>query len=185
MIDPDGFRANVGIILCNDQRKLFWGRRVGQNAWQFPQGGIDELETPEEAMYRELEEEVGLLPHQVELIGSTRGWLRYRLPKCFQRHNSKPLCIGQKQRWFLLRVLCEEGDFCLNRNAKPEFDRWRWVHYWRPISEVVYFKRQVYSHALRELAPLLFPEGYSRGRVQYPRAHPVRGPLQSGRVKIE
>jgi putative (di)nucleoside polyphosphate hydrolase len=182
VIDSDGFRPNVGIILCNQHRKLFWGRRVGQDAWQFPQGGIDENESPEQAMYRELEEEVGLLPHQVEMIGCTRGWLRYRLPKRFIRRNSTPLCVGQKQRWFLLRVLCEESDFCLDGNHKPEFDHWRWVHYWRPVNEVVYFKRQVYSRALQELAPLLFPEGpprrggqrEDRNRAQGQPRHPQR-----------
>ncbi|MBT8439556.1 MAG: NUDIX domain-containing protein, partial [Gammaproteobacteria bacterium] len=51
MIDSEGFRANVGIIICNDKRELFWGRRVGQDAWQFPQGGINADETPEQAMY--------------------------------------------------------------------------------------------------------------------------------------
>ena len=66
MIDSDGFRPNVGIILCNDQRKLFWAKRIGQDAWQFPQGGINENESPEEAMFRELGEEVGLKPDQVD-----------------------------------------------------------------------------------------------------------------------
>ena len=97
MIDSDGFRPNVGIILCNNQRRLFWGRRVGQNAWQFPQGGINRDETPEEAMYRELEEEIGLQSHQVKIIGSTRDWLRYRLPERYIRKHCEPLCIGQKQ----------------------------------------------------------------------------------------
>jgi putative (di)nucleoside polyphosphate hydrolase len=166
VIDPDGFRPNVGIILCNEHRHLFWGRRIGQNAWQFPQGGIREDESPEQEMFRELEEEVGLLPPQVELIGSTRGWLRYRLPKRFIRRQCRPLCIGQKQRWFLLKVLCEESDFCLDRNPKPEFDRWQWVHYWRPVNEVVYFKRNVYGRALEELAPLLFPDGPPLRRPQ-------------------
>ncbi len=159
MIDSEGFRPNVGIILCNHRRQLFWGRRVGQNAWQFPQGGIKEHETPEQAMYRELEEEVGLKPHQVELIGTTGEWLRYRLPKRYIRRNSQPLCIGQKQRWFLLRVLCDESDFCLDSSGTPEFDHWRWVKYWQPLREVVYFKRNVYTQALNELAPLLFPDG--------------------------
>ncbi|MCP4992426.1 MAG: RNA pyrophosphohydrolase [Gammaproteobacteria bacterium] len=159
MIDSEGYRSNVGIILCNHERRLFWGRRVGQDAWQFPQGGIKSSESPEEAMYRELEEEVGLQPNQVEIVGVTDDWLRYRLPKRFIRHNSKPLCIGQKQRWFLLRVLCEETDFCLDHTSHPEFDGWRWVKYWHPLKEVVYFKRKVYSRALQELAPLLFPEG--------------------------
>lgn len=159
MIDSDGFRSNVGIILCNDQDQLFWGRRIGQNAWQFPQGGINENETPEQAMYRELEEEVGLKPHQVEIIGSTNKWLRYRLPKRYIRRHSHPVCIGQKQRWYLLRVRCDETDFCLDRFEKPEFDKWRWVKYWQPLREVIYFKRKVYERALEELAPLLFPEG--------------------------
>lgn len=162
MIDSDGFRLNVGIILCNDQRKLFWGRRIGQDAWQFPQGGIDDDESPEDALFRELKEEVGLDPHQVEILGCTKGWLRYRLPNRYVRRNCFPLCIGQKQRWFMLRLLCDEGDFCLDRCGKPEFDHWRWVHYWRPIRDVVYFKRNVYSRALRELAPLLFPEDESQ-----------------------
>ncbi len=159
MIDSQGFRANVGIILCNNQRRLFWGRRVGQNAWQFPQGGIKATETPEQAMFRELQEEVGLKPEHVEILGSTDGWLHYRLPKRFIRWRCEPLCIGQKQIWFLLRVKCGEGDFCLDASEKPEFDRWRWVKYWQPVREVVYFKRKVYSRALEELAPVLYPEG--------------------------
>lgn len=168
VIDSEGFRPNVGIILCNHQRQLFWGRRVGQNAWQFPQGGIKEHETPEQAMFRELEEEVGLKAHQVEVMGVTGDWLHYRLPKRYIRRHSQPLCIGQKQRWFLLRVLCDETDFCLDNSPKPEFDGWRWVKYWQPLREVVYFKRQVYSRALEELAPLLFPEGApSRSQSKY------------------
>ena len=159
MIDADGFRPNVGIILCNNQNQLFWGRRVGQDAWQFPQGGINADETPEHAMYRELQEEVGLLPEHVDLLGSTERWLRYRLPKRFIRRNSHPVCIGQKQRWFLLRVRCSESDFCLDSCDKPEFDSWRWVKYWQPVREVIYFKRRVYVRALEELAPLLFPDG--------------------------
>lgn len=158
MIDEDGFRPNVGIILCNNDNRLFWGRRVGQNAWQFPQGGIDESETPEQAMFRELQEEVGLYPHQVDVLGSTDHWLKYRLPQKFIRRNSTPVCIGQKQLWFLLRVRCEETDFCLDRGDKPEFDDWRWVRYWQPIRDVIYFKRRVYQRALQELAPLIFPD---------------------------
>ncbi len=168
MIDRDGFRPNVGIILCNHERRLFWGRRVGQDAWQFPQGGIKHDETPEQAMYRELREEVGLKPDQVEILGVTRDWLRYRLPDRFIRRHCNPLCIGQKQRWFMLRVLCNESDFCLDWSEKPEFDHWRWVRYWYPADRVVYFKRGVYSRALRELAPLVFPEGAPRRRPGRP-----------------
>jgi len=159
VIDQDGFRPNVGIILCNEHQRLFWGRRVGQNAWQFPQGGIQSGESAEEAMYRELEEEVGLQRQHVQLLGCTDRWLRYRLPKRYVRRHSHPVCIGQKQRWFLLQVRCTESDFCLDKCEKPEFDDWRWVKYWQPLREVIYFKRRVYEQALAELAPLLFPDG--------------------------
>ena len=116
-------------------------------------------ETPAEAMYRELAEEVGLCPEHVELMGATRGWLRYRLPRKYLRRSSRPLCIGQKQVWFMLRLLCDDAEVCLDTAAKPEFDNWRWVDYWRPLDEVVSFKRTVYRKALHELAPLLFPDG--------------------------
>ena len=168
VIDADGFRPNVGIIICNQERRLFWGRRVGQDAWQFPQGGIRRDESPKEAMFRELQEEVGLKPDQVEILGSTRGWLRYRLPDRFIRRHCSPLCIGQKQRWFMLRVMCGESDFCLDWSEKPEFDHWRWVRYWYPVDRVVYFKRGVYARALKELAPLVFPEGAPRRKSVRP-----------------
>jgi len=159
VIDADGYRANVGIILANDQNQLFLGRRVGQDAWQFPQGGINSDESPLEAMYRELEEEVGLKPEQVKLLGETQEWLRYRLPKKYIRRYSHPLCIGQKQRWFLLRIICNESDFCLNRSNKPEFDNWKWVNYWAPVTEVIYFKKEVYQCALEQLGRKIFPKG--------------------------
>ncbi len=158
MVDSDGFRPNVGIILCNQEAQLLWARRVGQDAWQFPQGGIQRNETPEQALYRELGEEVGLGPEHVEIIGSTPGWLRYRLPKRFIRHHSDPVCIGQKQVWFLLRLACDENLVCLDHSEQPEFDHWRWVDYWYPLKEVIGFKRAVYKSALREFAPLLFPD---------------------------
>lgn len=158
-IDADGFRANVGIILVDDDRRLFWGRRVGKRGWQFPQGGLDPEESAEDALYRELHEEVGLSPEQVELLGSTRGWLRYRLPRRFRRRNSHPVCVGQKQRWFVLRLLGDESDLRFDATGSPEFDDWRWVDdYWSPAREVIYFKRQVYARALVELAPVVYPE---------------------------
>ncbi|MGI9304740.1 MAG: RNA pyrophosphohydrolase [Gammaproteobacteria bacterium] len=155
MIDSDGYRANVGIIVSNGDGLVLIGKRVGQRAWQFPQGGIRRQETPEEAMYRELREEVGLCRDDVELMGFTRDWLRYRLPRRLVRWNSTPLCIGQKQVWFMLRMLGEDDRVQLDFSDKPEFDNWRWVKYWHPANKVVSFKRQVYRLALRELAPLL------------------------------
>ena len=159
LIDSEGYRHNVGIIICNSRRELFWGRRIGQNAWQFPQGGVKQGETPEDAMYRELEEEVGLLPDQVEVMGCTDDWLRYRLPDKYIRKNCEPLCIGQKQIWFLLRVMHDGKDIKLDHSDHPEFEEWRWINYWQPVKEVIYFKRQVYSKALEEFAPLIKPKG--------------------------
>lgn len=138
---------------------MFWAKRIGQDSWQFPQGGIRESESPEEALYRELREETGLQPEHVEIIGCTRKWLRYRLPKHLIRRRARPLCIGQKQRWFLLRLVGDEMHVRLDITTTPEFDGWCWVDYWRPAREVVFFKRQVYARALQELAPLLFPDG--------------------------
>lgn len=155
MIDSEGYRPNVGIILCNPQGKLFWARRIGQQAWQFPQGGIRRHETPEQALYRELSEEIGLGRDDVELLGATREWLRYRLPQELIRRHHQPVCIGQKQRWFLLRLLASESKVSLDASENPEFDCWRWVTPTEPVREVVSFKRQVYRRALEELGPLL------------------------------
>lgn len=154
-IDAEGFRPNVGIILSNPAGKLLWAKRVGQNAWQFPQGGIHAGETPEQAVFRELMEEVGLEAGHVELIGSTRGWLRYRLPAQFVRRDRNPVCIGQKQKWFLLRLTADESLLRFDRGDKPEFDNWRWVDYWYPLREVVFFKRGVYKRALQEFSTLV------------------------------
>jgi len=155
VIDTDGFRPNVGIILSSATRKLLWAKRIGQEAWQFPQGGIKHGETPEQAMYRELEEELGLVAGQVGIIGCTQKWLRYRLPNRLIRRGRNPVCIGQKQRWFLLQLQAPEASIRFDRSGHPEFEGWRWVDYWHPLSEVVSFKREVYRQALNELAPLL------------------------------
>ncbi len=155
MIDSEGYRPNVGIILCNEEGRLFWAKRIGQRSWQFPQGGIQRDESPEQAMFRELAEEVGLRPEHVQVIGCTRGWLRYRLPKRLVRRSGKPACIGQKQVWFLLRMLSSEEAVRLDLSERPEFDHWQWVDYWYPLRAVVPFKRHVYWRALCELAPLL------------------------------
>jgi putative (di)nucleoside polyphosphate hydrolase len=158
-IDEEGYRANVGIILCNREGQLLLAGRVGSKGWQFPQGGMLEGETAEEAMYRELHEEVGLQPGDVEILGMTEDWLRYRLPEKFVRRNSMPLCIGQKQRWFILRLVGSEDRVRFDSSDSPEFDRWRWVEFWRPVHEVIYFKRRVYARALHELGQHIYPEG--------------------------
>jgi len=153
VIDSDGFRPNVGIVVANDTGQVLWARRVGgKDAWQFPQGGINDGETPEQALFRELDEEVGLSEQEVQVLGCTQGWLRYRLPRRFVRRNQEPVCIGQKQKWYLLRLLAQDDAVTLDANHKPEFDHWQWVSYWYPLNQVVAFKREVYRRAMKELA---------------------------------
>jgi putative (di)nucleoside polyphosphate hydrolase len=140
-------------MVANDHGQVLWARRVGgRDAWQFPQGGINSGESPREALFRELEEEIGLGPDAVEVIASTRGWLRYRLPRRFVRKGQEPVCIGQKQKWYLLRLLADDSAVRLDHNPKPEFDHWRWVSYWYPLDQVIAFKREVYRRAMKELA---------------------------------
>ncbi|HSW93136.1 MAG TPA: RNA pyrophosphohydrolase [Gammaproteobacteria bacterium] len=155
MIDDEGFRQGIGIILVNARRQLFLAKRIGKPAWQFPQGGMKETETPEEAMYRELKEEIGLLPESVKILATTKRWLRYRLPKSLVRHHSHPLCIGQKQKWFLLRMTGQDDEINLIDTESPEFDSWAWVSYWYPLTQVVSFKRRVYSMAMKEFARIV------------------------------
>ena len=155
----EGFRANVGIIICNDDAKLLLAGRIGNKGWQFPQGGMHQGESSVDAMYRELHEEIGLQKEDVEILGETSDWLRYRLPERYVRHGSKPRCIGQKQRWFILRLKESDDRVRTDRSNIPEFDRWRWVDFWSPVNEVIYFKRRVYARALHELGPHLHPEG--------------------------
>lgn len=155
MIDANGYRLNVGIILANSAGKVFLGKRIKQNAWQFPQGGVDDQEDLDEAVFRELWEEVGLERDKVKIIGHTRQWLKYKLPRKLIR-SSKPTCIGQKQKWYLLMLTGEDSDIKLTASVKPEFDDWDWVNYWFPLSQVIHFKREVYRRALKELAPEFF-----------------------------
>jgi putative (di)nucleoside polyphosphate hydrolase len=159
VIDTEGFRANVGIVLMRGAGQVFLGRRSGGRGWQFPQGGMRRGEQVEQSLYRELHEEIGLTSNDVEMVGRTSAWLHYRLPPRYVRRNRHPLCIGQKQRWFLLRLKREDAQFAFDSTPEPEFDQWRWTDYWEPVREVIYFKRPVYQCALAELAPFAFPNG--------------------------
>lgn len=191
LIDAQGFRANVGIVLIRDSGDVFLGGRRDGRGWQFPQGGVREDESAEQALYRELREEIGLESVDVEILAATRNWLRYRLPRRFVRRRSKPLCIGQKQRWFLLRMLGSDERLRFDLTAQPEFDSWRWVDYWSPVREVIYFKRNVYARALEELGRQAFPDGppprpdwWSDAIVRPPRRPAQRPPAISPAVPV-
>ena len=168
MIDRDGYRPNVGIIICNWKNEVFWGKRVKEHSWQFPQGGIKAGETPEAAMYRELREEVGLEPGHVKILGRTRDWLRYHVPARWLKRDWRGNYRGQKQIWFLLRLVGRDCDVCLRTSTKPEFDAWRWNEYWVPMEAVIEFKREVYQKALEELARYLRRHGYRQRHAARP-----------------
>jgi putative (di)nucleoside polyphosphate hydrolase len=174
VIDPDGYRPNVGIVLMRQDGQVFWARRVRRDGWQFPQGGMNTDETPVEAMYRELQEETGLLPEHVEVLGATPGWLRYSCRRAIRR-NERQVCIGQKQVWFLLRLTGDESHVQLDHTDSPEFDHWRWVDFWYPVEHVVMFKRGVYARALRHRAAGRGVAG--QGVTAMPKAPPRPGCL--------
>ncbi len=160
MIDEYGYRPNVGIVLCNGDDRVFWARRCGRDGWQFPQGGINSAETVEQALFRELQEEVGLGPDHVEVLGRTRDWLRYDIPEEFRRTTSP--FRGQKQVWFLLRLIASEDCVRLDSCRRPEFDAWRWIEYWSALDHIIQFKRDVYLRALIELEPFLSAKSRAR-----------------------
>jgi len=152
MIDRDGYRPNVAIVLANQKNQVFWGKRVKEHAWQFPQGGIKPGESPEEAMYRELNEETGLARHHVKILGRTRDWLHYNVPTHWVKREWRGTYRGQKQIWFLLRLVGRDCDISLRASGHPEFDAWRWHDYWVPLESVIDFKREVYRLGLEQLA---------------------------------
>jgi putative (di)nucleoside polyphosphate hydrolase len=164
MLDKEGYRPNVGIVLANARNEVFWGKRVNQHAWQFPQGGIKHGESPVQAMYRELEEEVGLRANHVRILGRTRDWLRYEVPKQWIRRDWRGSYRGQKQIWFLLRLVGRDCDVHLRASGHPEFDAWRWHDYWVPLDAVIEFKRDVYRQALNELRRYLNADRRLRAR---------------------
>jgi putative (di)nucleoside polyphosphate hydrolase len=155
MLDRQGYRPNVGIILVNGRNEVFWGKRIREHAWQFPQGGIKRGESPQQAMFRELREETGLMPDHVRVIGRTREWLRYDVPAQWVRREIRSHYRGQKQIWFLIRMIGRDSDVDLRASGQPEFDAWRWNPYWVPLDSVIEFKREVYRLALEELSRFL------------------------------
>lgn len=147
------YRPNVAIVLCNREQQVFWARRINRDGWQFPQGGVEPNETTDDAVFRELYEEIGLSRDKVRLVGRTREWLHYDLPRKYLR--SRGPFRGQKQIWYLFELTGTDSDVTLEASDRPEFDDWRWVNYWDPVERIVNFKQAVYKNALTELEPLL------------------------------
>ena len=151
MIDEDGYRPNVASVIINKDNKILWAKRVDEDNWQFPQGGIQKGETPEQAMYREVYEEVGLKKNSFEILGRSADWLKYDVPERFVKTYWQGRYKGQKQIWFLLKFIGSDDLINLNLHDSPEFDDWKWENFWHPLQDVVDFKKEVYSAALNEL----------------------------------
>ena len=158
VLDKEGYRPNVGIILANQRNEVFWGKRVHQHAWQFPQGGIKGGETPLQAMYRELEEEIGLQRAHVRILGRTREWLRYEVPEKWarrQREAKGAAAIAARSRsGILLRMVGRDCDVKLRASGHPEFDAWRWHEYWVPLDTGDRFQARGLSPGAERAAPL-------------------------------
>jgi len=154
----DGYRPNIGIVLMNRVGQVLWARRAGRDGWQFPQGGVERNESLDDALFRELYEEVGLVDHQVDLLAHTSKWMRYDLPSNYLRRSRRrgdTKFRGQKQIWCLLALLGDDSEVCLSVSEKPEFDKWIWTDWWYAVEQIVDFKRPVYKSVWSELNPFL------------------------------
>lgn len=147
------YRLGVGLVLFNADGLVWVGRRLDQkgDAWQMPQGGIDDGETAQEAALRELEEEIGT--GKAEIIAESKDWLTYELPPELVGVAWKGKYRGQKQKWFALRFTGRDQDISIE-TEHPEFAEWRWVEFDRLVELIVPFKRELYQQIAAEFADL-------------------------------
>ena len=160
MIDPETlpYRPCAGFMLVNAAGRVFVGQRIDPSAhgfWQMPQGGIDKGEDVRAAALRELEEEVGVPPHMVAVIGQTSRPIRYDLPPELLGRVWKGKYRGQEQYWFLGRFLGEDADINLEAHDPPEFNAWRWIEPEELPALIVPFKKAVYEEVLAEFRALI------------------------------
>ena len=148
---------------------LLWCRCAKKHHWQFPQGGVDQGESPDRAAWRELYEETGLTPDNTRLVEKTQQWLRYQLPaalvKSRARNNEERQFVGQMQRWYLFQLTGSEDTIDLAATDQPEFDRWRWIEYWNPLETIVDFKKDVYREVLSHFHPYYEDIGTEEART--------------------
>ena len=142
------FRRGVGIFLLNNEKKLWVGKRIDNMSdfWQMPQGGIDGEETPQEAMVRELGEEVGLKKN-FQIVEESQDWFYYKLPDKLKKKVWNGKYVGQKQKWFVCKFFGSDSEISLD-NHKPEFLEWKWINPYESLDRVVPFKRKMYKEVL-------------------------------------
>ena len=144
MVNPAAARDDFNqskIAIASPERILSWS--------------YGDIKKPETIKYRELYEKVGVQKKDVMILGKTKNWLKYDLPKKYQRKTNNRLCVGQKQIWFLLRLVSDDSSINLRRSSKPEFDFWEWAPSKKPLEMVIEFKKDVYIKALEELMPII------------------------------
>lgn len=150
---PDEYRPGVGIMLINGRGDVFIGRRadVQHVAWQMPQGGIDDGESPLQAAKRELDEEIGT--NNAEVVAESQGWLYYDVPEALARKAWAGRWKGQRQKWFVMLFKGSDSDIDL-AGEHPEFNEWRWVSVQELTELAVSFKRQLYLNVVGEFATI-------------------------------
>ena len=157
-IDPSSlsYRPCVGLMVLNAEARIFAGKRIdgAVEAWQMPQGGVDDGESPRAAALRELREETGLLPEHVEILGESADWVPYDLPAHLIGKLWGGRYRGQTQKWFAMRLIADDGAIDI-ATEEPEFSEWRWMTAPDLMAAIVPFKRDVYGKVLREFEPYL------------------------------
>jgi putative (di)nucleoside polyphosphate hydrolase len=153
-IDNLPYRPGVGIMIINQRKEVFVGKRIDArgNAWQMPQGGIDENETAAEAAKREMLEETG--SNNAVILAESKEWFHYDLPPNLVYKLWGGRYRGQKQKWFLLKFLGHDSEFDVN-TSHPEFTSWRWAHLHDLLSIIVPFKRKLYEEVVKEFIPII------------------------------
>ena len=154
LLQQKKYRPNVAVIIVNQSGKVLWCRRKQHDGWQFPQGGIDKGETPVEAVLRETKAEGGLDENDIEIVYESQQWFKYQVPKeKRKRYFKKDIFKGQKQKWFLAKLLSDDSKINLRANMPVEFDEWVWANYWYPLHSVIAFKKEIYKKALLTILP--------------------------------
>ena len=152
----NGYRRGVGVMLLNSEGKVFVGARIDNTdeAWQMPQGGMDQGEEPWDTALREVEEETGIPPKLVEKIAACPERMKYDLPPELHGKLWGGKWRGQDQDWFLARFLGTDADVNIH-TEHPEFREWKWIAPEQLPDLIVPFKRELYRQLLREFADYL------------------------------